>query len=329
MSSFANDNDHIIMAGLPADFPIRLASLGHIVAAPAPVNISPFTSNANGTATAPAAPAIIRPVVTLVNVFPGPEGHVYHDADDKTPKPDAYITVQRKILQWLDTHAADMLMPELAATWNYQIDPIDRYPSPELSISLCYYMREQGFNTYCRLIPSKSTFELYIANPLTNHRGPQIDACYWYQSYKTGTIREVSLRQALRGRRGAFQANTGFGLLGSGLSAVRQRVVDAARGARVHHEEPQMIQMETRDPRALLLSEQGNNLARDLRQMEVSPGNGNAPTVPELRLLQQNELRRYQVRLEVLLSRPATNAIQEYVSIPSFRIVSNELTTTQ
>jgi hypothetical protein len=317
------------MAGLPADFPIRVASLGHTVAAPAPINISPFTSNANGTATVPAAHAIIRPAVTLVNVFPGPEGHVYHDANDKTPKPDAYITVQRKIIQWLDTHAADMLMPEEAATWNYQIDPIDRSPSPELSISLCYYMREQGFNTYCRLVPSKSTFVLYIANPLTSRRGPQIDACYWYQSYKTGTIREVGPRQALRGRRGAFQANPGFGLLSSGLSEQTQRVADAARGHRVHHEEPHMIQIETGDPRALLRSEQGDSSAQDLRRMEVSPGNENVPTAPDLHPHQQNELRRHQLRLEVLLSGPATDATQECVSVPSFCNVSNELTTTQ
>lgn len=273
-TSSTYDTEEIAMAGLPADFPLRMASLAQIVQVPAPIGISPLTTQSNGIAATSTAPAPLKPVVTLVNVFPGPEGHVYHDAKDTTPKPDAYIAVQRKILQWLDVVAADMLTPEEAAAWTNQIDPIGRSPSSEHAMSLCYYMREQGFNTYCRLIPSKDSFELYVANPMTNRRGPQVDARYWYQSYKTGTIRELGLRQAARGRRGAFQADPGFGLLGNySMTTTRQRVVDAANGIRTVHERPHTIRVERGDP-AELMAQLLGSLDRDPAQELRGLANG-------------------------------------------------------
>jgi hypothetical protein len=271
--SATNDTDEIAMAGLPADFPLRMASLAQIMQVPAPISISPLTTQSNSRTATSAAPTPLKPVVTLVNVFPGPEGYVYHDAKDTTPKPDAYITVQRKILQWLDVVAADMLTPEEAAAWTTQIDPIDRSPSSELAMSLCYYMREQGFNTYCRLIPSKDSFELYVANPMTSLRGPQVDARYWYQSYKTGTTRELGLRQAARGRRGAFQADPEFGLLGSSMAATRQRVVDAASGVLTVRERPQTIRIERGDP-AELMAQLLGGLDGDLAQELGGLANG-------------------------------------------------------
>ena len=267
-TSSTNDTDETAMAGLPANFPLRMASLAQIVQVPAPIGISPLTTQFNGNTATFRAPAPLKPVVTLVNVFPGPEGHVYHDAKDITPKPDTYITVQRKILQWLDVVAADTLTPEEAATWTNQIDPIGRSPSFELAMSLCYYMREQGFNTYCRLIPSKDSFELYVANPMTSRRGPQVDALYWYQNYKTGTTRELGLRQAARGRRGAFQADPEFGLLGSSLATTRQRAVNAASGVLTVSGRPQTIRIERGDPAefmARLLGGLDGDLAQELR----------------------------------------------------------------
>jgi hypothetical protein len=267
-TSVTNDTDEIAMAGLPADFPLRIASLSQIMEVPAPIGISPLTTQFNGSAATPAAPAPLKPVITLVNVFPGPEGHVYHDARDTKPKPDAYITVQRKILQWLDVVAADMLTPEEAAAWTNQIDPIGRSPSSELAMSLCYYMREQGFNTYCRLIPFKDSFELYVANPMTSRRGPQVDTRYWHQSYKTGTIRELGLRQAARGRRGAFQADPGFGLLGNSMTAARQRVLEVASRVRTVRERSQISGIEMGGPAELmeqLLGGLDGDLAQELR----------------------------------------------------------------
>ncbi|KAF2788117.1 hypothetical protein K505DRAFT_342373, partial [Melanomma pulvis-pyrius CBS 109.77] len=142
-----------------------------------------------GNPTVPVATGRPSPIVNLAPVLGKTP---YSDAKDKNPKPDEYIRLQRNILQWLDTHATDQLSSRQAHRWTEQIDPDSGVPCPKLALSLCYYMREIGFSTYCRMVPEKNSFVLYVANPNTDARGTLHDDCYWEQNFKTGEVPPLS-----------------------------------------------------------------------------------------------------------------------------------------
>ena len=155
---------------------------------------------ANNTATLASA-SIMRPKVIPITTVVSRlrKCNEYKDETDTKTKPDAYISIQCQILKWLDRHPADMLTVKNAATWTSAIDPSRQAFNPELALSLCYYMRSLGFDTYCRLIPKEDSFRLYIANPYSDERNG--DFCYWEQNYKTWDTRDVGTFNS--GRRNA------------------------------------------------------------------------------------------------------------------------------
>jgi hypothetical protein len=142
-----------------------------------------------------------EPITTLLSMLPKT---TYNEADaDKTGGPDrtlAYVKVQRQILKWLGTNAAETLTPQQGRRWTQEISA-DKKPTAQDALRLCYYMRSKTLDTYADL--KHGSISLYVANRGTDERGPKTDRLYWKQNTKTNVIEYTapSSRHAAHGAR--------------------------------------------------------------------------------------------------------------------------------
>ncbi|KAH8702799.1 hypothetical protein GQ44DRAFT_552846, partial [Phaeosphaeriaceae sp. PMI808] len=132
--------------------------------------------------------------VTLVPALPPTsykdEADTYQDRDTSKGKANtlAYIRVQRHILKYLKTRAADAVDRQQVTAWTKAIDPTDaREPTAEEALRLCYYMRSQGFDVYAKF-ESKKLLCLYLVDQTTTVRSVDHDFLYWAQNFCTNEI---------------------------------------------------------------------------------------------------------------------------------------------
>ncbi|KAJ4362057.1 hypothetical protein N0V83_010999 [Neocucurbitaria cava] len=129
------------------------------------------------------------PVTTLVPVL---EKTTYKDEDDTkaAEKTLPYIRVQRAVLRYLEFHASDTLSPITARRWTQDINPETKIPKAEQALSLCYYMREQSFDTYAKI--ADGFVSLYLVNqsavPGSGVHTAANDILYWKQDFVTNHV---------------------------------------------------------------------------------------------------------------------------------------------
>lgn len=128
-----------------------------------------------------------KAVTTLVSALPET---IYRDQEDKSTPSLAYLALQRRILKYLSTQAADALTVNRASTWTQDIEPKSKYPKAQDALRLCYYMRSQGFDTYSKL--RDGFILLFIADQKSNVRNILIDHLYWKQNITTNYIMETA-----------------------------------------------------------------------------------------------------------------------------------------
>lgn len=123
------------------------------------------------------------PVTTLVSTLPET---IYDEKKEAVCDNSlVYIKVQRRLLLYLSTQAADTLTAPLACQWTRESSE-DTPARPKDALRLCYYMRSQGFATYA--IVKNGYIDLYLANQHTDMRGPHTDMLYWKQNLVTYSI---------------------------------------------------------------------------------------------------------------------------------------------
>jgi len=127
-----------------------------------------------------------KPITTIVSALPETP---YKDEDDKSGENSlAYIKVQRSLLKWLGTNAADCLLTGQASIWTAAIEPATKQPKAADALRLCYYMRSQGFDTYATIDKEDNTMSLFVVNQTSHERSPWTDFQYWQQNLKTQEI---------------------------------------------------------------------------------------------------------------------------------------------
>ncbi|KAH7351432.1 hypothetical protein BKA66DRAFT_575529 [Pyrenochaeta sp. MPI-SDFR-AT-0127] len=126
-----------------------------------------------------------EPVTTLVSALPKT---TYKDQDDTKgfEKTLPYISVQRALLKYLDSHASDTLTPLQARLWTQAIDPVTQRPMADEALRLCYYMRSQGFDTYA--VIKNGLMSLFVVHEFSRERNEKHDHIYWQQHVKTNYI---------------------------------------------------------------------------------------------------------------------------------------------
>jgi hypothetical protein len=127
-----------------------------------------------------------KPITTIVSALPETP---YKDEDDKSGENSlAYIKVQRSLLKWLGTNAADSLLTGQASIWTAAIEPATKQPKAADALRLCYYMRSQGFDTYATINKEDGTMSLFVVNQKSHERSPWTDFQYWHQNLSTQEI---------------------------------------------------------------------------------------------------------------------------------------------
>jgi hypothetical protein len=180
--------------------------LAFMEANPAPGDMPGSRRARNNTAAAaePATQEPKKPITILVSMLPKT---TYDEAEaDKAGGPErtlVYVKVQRQLLKWLATNAAETLTPLQARRWTQEIAS-DKKPTARDALHLCYYMRSQALDTYVDL--KSGSISLYVVDQGTEERGPKTDRLYWKQNIKTNAIEYIapSSRYHGGGRRNAF-----------------------------------------------------------------------------------------------------------------------------
>jgi predicted RNA-binding Zn ribbon-like protein len=163
-------------------------------------------NNAATAAAEAAAQEPKKPITTVVSMLPKT---IYNEVEaDKAGGPErtaAYVRVQRQMLKWLGTNAAETLQPHQARRWTQEIAS-DKKPTAQDALRLCYYMRSQTLDTYAEV--KGGCISLYVNNQTTYVGGPRTDKLYWKQKFKSNVIQYTapSSRHAAApsGRRNAF-----------------------------------------------------------------------------------------------------------------------------
>ncbi|KAF1834435.1 hypothetical protein BDW02DRAFT_335259 [Decorospora gaudefroyi] len=126
-----------------------------------------------------------KPIITVVSMLPKT---TYKERDDdaaKNSRSPAYVKVQLQMLKYVKTHPTDTLMARLACRWTQEISS-DKQPRAQDVLSLCYYMRILGFDTYADF--KNGSMSLYVVNREEQVRSPYNDTLYWKQTLKTDDI---------------------------------------------------------------------------------------------------------------------------------------------
>jgi hypothetical protein len=123
-----------------------------------------------------------RPITTLVSALPPT---TYREQEDSQGSINtlAYVRVQRTLLEYLDTHAADTLSPRQARKWTQDIDPTDKEPKAADALRLCYYMRSQGYDVYGKI---ENKRVLLYRRQNNSHKDQ--DVLYWKQDFTTNRV---------------------------------------------------------------------------------------------------------------------------------------------
>lgn len=126
-----------------------------------------------------------KPTVTVASALPK---IAYTEQDDTkgTERTLEYIAVQRALLKYLETWAADTLSADQASKWTQAIEPITKEPKAKDAVRLCYYMRSQGFDTYA--VIKNGIVSLFVVRQLSTTRGDGHDLLYWKQHVTTNLV---------------------------------------------------------------------------------------------------------------------------------------------
>jgi hypothetical protein len=125
-----------------------------------------------------------EPVVTLDFQLPKTP---YMEQDDPKAiqRTLAYVQVQRALLKYLDTHASEALSPRQATKWTQEIDSTgNREPKAIEALSLCYYMRAQGYEVLAKV--RGKTLSLFCKTTIAQVTGA--DVLYWQQDLSTNRV---------------------------------------------------------------------------------------------------------------------------------------------
>jgi hypothetical protein len=188
-----------------------------------------------------------KPVLALVSKLPKTP-YKEQDASEAVPRTLAYVKVQRALLKHLDNYPSDTLSPSQARKWTQTIDATgNKEPKAVEALSLCYYMRAQGFDVQADV--SGKAISLYCRT--TTMQGDDADKLYWKQNFSTNRV-EYFMPSASRAAPRVIPRPIARPIAPSGDDAM-DFLVDLRRTSGVDSPPPEEV-LQRQDPR--------NNLAR-------------------------------------------------------------------